>query len=242
MFRCRSTIIGNRAAQFEAAGELLRMFASHAGVRRKIRRAAGDEIEFFSAAQNSGFSKIALADFVAVGHAVVARGFSGERDAFSLRLDRHKLRPGQPPRADHADGADAAAEVQHAARRRAPTRAVPRRQNVVGGKAVAVAQLKQAEMPADGVKRFVRFDWQRSAGLRPGSLAGIYGSRRLVPGAPSPGGTGPGLAQPLKCVSLVAMRPEGCTNPGRFGKGKCRRPGQPHFAGIIQLPRTRGEV
>ena len=83
---CRGrAIIRHRAAQFKAAGELLRMLAFHAGLRREIRRAAGDEIETFSSAlQHARFAKIALADFVAVGQAIVARGLSRQRDAFRL--------------------------------------------------------------------------------------------------------------------------------------------------------------
>ena len=66
MLRRRRAIIGNRSAQFKPAGQFLRMLAFHAGVRRKIRRAAGDEIKFFIGAENFRFPKIAFADFVAV--------------------------------------------------------------------------------------------------------------------------------------------------------------------------------
>src|SRR5277367_4603278 len=127
------------------------MLAFHASARRKIRRAAGDEIEFLIGMNNSLRTKITCADFVAIFNSVVVCRFSGEHHAFTLRLDGHKFRAGQTPRANHADRADAATEVERGACGWTPSRAIPRGQNIVGGKAMAVAQLEQAEMSADGV-------------------------------------------------------------------------------------------
>src|ERR1039458_4461344 len=95
--------------------------------------------------------RTAGADFIAVGQSVVTRRFFGKRNALTLRFNRDKFRAGQSPRANHADRANAAAEVERRARGRAPSCAIRRRQNVVGGKTMSVAQLKQSEMSADGI-------------------------------------------------------------------------------------------
>ena len=58
----RRTIIGHRAAQFKPAGQLLRVLAFHAGTQGKIRRTAGDEIEFLVRMNNSRRAEIALTE------------------------------------------------------------------------------------------------------------------------------------------------------------------------------------
>ena len=59
---------------------------------------------------------------------------------------------------NHAYGAEAAAEVERGLRGGTPTRAIPSGEDVVGGEAVSIAQLEQAEVPADGVECFVWFN------------------------------------------------------------------------------------
>jgi 23S rRNA G2445 N2-methylase RlmL len=71
-------------------------------------------------------------------------------------LDEARAR--QPPRGDHAHGAEAAAEVEYGLCGGAPSRAVPRGQHIVGGEAMAVSELEQSEVTADGVQRLARFD------------------------------------------------------------------------------------
>ena len=75
-----------------------------------------------------------------------------------MSFDGDELCAGQSPRADHAYGADAAAEVERGLRGGTPTRAIPGGEDVVGGEAVSVAQLEQAKMSADGIERFVWFN------------------------------------------------------------------------------------
>src|SRR6516225_6060285 len=101
MFRGGRAIIGDGAAQFEAAGELLRMPALDTCALRKIWRAAGDKIELLGGANDFRVAEIAFSDLVAVFKAVVARGFSREGDTIGLRFDGHKSSAGQSPRADH---------------------------------------------------------------------------------------------------------------------------------------------
>ncbi len=175
----------------------------HAGVRRKIRRAAGDEIEFFLGAQNFRRAKIAFADFVAVVQCRCSARifwrarrfrFAPRRSQISRRaVATRKSCPTVPMPLPRSSAVRAVGHQR---------RAIPRGQNVVGGKTVAVAQLKQAEMPADGVERFVRFN--RHAGGKSGR-----------------NGSGFGPAFEMRFVGHHAA--EGCNNPARLGKGKCRR-------------------
>ncbi len=151
MFRRGRTVIRHRAAQLETTGELLRMFTLHPGPERKIRRTAGDEIELLLGLENASIAKIPFPDSVAVSDAVLTGGLSGERNTFTLRFNGDKVRPGQTPRGNHPHRADAAAEIQSSLRRRTPTRAIPRREDVVGREAMTIAQLKQAEVSANGV-------------------------------------------------------------------------------------------
>ena len=113
-----------------------------------------------------------LTNVVAIGQPVVGRRLSRQPHALGLRLDRDDARARQPPRGDHADGADAGAEVEDRRRGRRPRRSVPRRQHVVGREPVTVAQLKDAEVSADGVERLVwrndrrrRRAWRNRTGL-----------------------------------------------------------------------------
>ena len=51
------------------------MITHDAAARRKVRRAAKDEIKSFVDAQDAGFTEIAFANFVATFHAVPECGF-----------------------------------------------------------------------------------------------------------------------------------------------------------------------
>ncbi|MDL5051047.1 hypothetical protein QQ054_34160 [Oscillatoria amoena NRMC-F 0135] len=62
------------------------------------------------------------------------------------------MRSRQSPRADHAHGSDATAEVKHGLRRGTPARAIPRAENVVSGEPVSIAELKEAIITADRVE------------------------------------------------------------------------------------------
>lgn len=75
-------------------------------------------------------------------------------DTFSLGFDGHELCGGQAPRSQHRDGADAAAEVERGADGRRPGGAVPGGEDIIGGEAMAVGQLENAEVTAEGVERF----------------------------------------------------------------------------------------
>src|SRR4030095_1551633 len=75
-----------------------------------------------------------------------------------LDFDGDKSCARHSPRGNHPHCSDAAAEVQRCLRRGTPGRAVPCGEDVVGGKAVPVPQLEQAEMAADGVECFVWFE------------------------------------------------------------------------------------
>src|SRR5579884_1035333 len=147
--------MGNIATQFEAAGNLLRMDPFDSRAKGEIRRAAENEIESSGRVEHGGFAEVAMADFVTVFKSIVTRRFPGEPDAFILRLNRHEPRTGQSPRRNHPDRADATAKIERGTGGRAPRRAVPCGEDVVGGEAMAVAQLKDAEVAADGIERFV---------------------------------------------------------------------------------------
>ena len=113
-----------------------------------------------------------------------ARIFGPSATLSRLRFDGDQSGAGQPPGADHAHRADAAAQVQRRCARSDTNSCHTTPSKFVGGKTVAVAQLKQTKMSADGIQRFVAVHTADAA-------------KRSA----SPGGTGPGLAQPLKCVS-----------------------------------------
>src|SRR5262245_18354792 len=125
-----------------------------------------------------------MANFVTILEMIETGAFAGEANAFFLGFDGDEFRAGQTPGGDHADGADAAAEVEHAFGERAPGSGIPGGEDVVGGKAMAFFELEKAKVAADGIERFAFFD------------AEIRDVRRL--GA----GLGPALENPfrVRCV------------------------------------------
>ena len=153
-------VVRDAAAQFEAARDLLRVGTLDAAAAREIRWAAEHQIEALVHAERPRPAQVALADVEAILEPVPAHRSAREPDAFRLRLDADDARPRQPPRRDHRHRADAAAEIEEAAGARAPRRSVPGGENVVGGVAVAFAQLEDFEMPAQGIERFVLADRQ----------------------------------------------------------------------------------
>jgi len=92
-----------------------------------------------------------------------------------------------------------------------------------------VAQLEQTKMSADGVEGFVWFNDKRRPISGSASWNGFSHRADLEIGAPSPGGTSPGLAQPLKCVSwltasvvLASSRLQTFRHPTKPGRPKIR--------------------
>ncbi len=152
----------------------------------KIRRAPQHEIEALVGRERVRRTEVGVPDVVALDQPVVRGRLACQPHAFLLRLDGHETGPGKPPRGNHADRPDARAEVEHAGRRRRPRRAVPRGEHVVGGETVSLAELKDAEVTADGVERLVaghirrrRRTWRDRARLRP-ALEGRARPRSLV--------------------------------------------------------------
>ena len=158
------------------------MFAFYAGLEREVWRAAGDEIESFAGMQHAGFTEIAFANVVAIRQAVVARRLPREGYTFRLRFDGDESRARHTPRANHPNRADASAKVERRPSRGTPGRSIPCRKDIVGRKAVPIAELKQAEVSADRVECFGGIDsgfidcsgWN-GAGLGPFSkMRGVF--------------------------------------------------------------------
>src|SRR5206468_19216 len=105
-------------------------------------------------AQRAAFAEITETNFISFRKSVPLRRFARETNAFFLRFDRDEPRSGQSPRCDHSHCADATAEIEHGARARTPTRAVPRREHVVGREAMTVGELKETEVTTDRVECF----------------------------------------------------------------------------------------
>lgn len=160
---CGEAVVGDAAAQFKAAGKFLGMFTDDASLDRPIGWAAGDEIKFLILAQHAGIAEVPVAHLISVRQSIGDGGSLCEGDTFLLCLHGDKPRARTTPGTDHADGADATAEVQSSANGGCPGGAIPRRQNIIGGKPVAVFQLEQAEVAADGIARFT-FGWLWIAG------------------------------------------------------------------------------
>ena len=156
--RCDGAVVGDVAAHFKTARDLLRMVTFDAAARGKIRRTAEDEVKLFVRLENMRVPKVPVANVEAILKAIPVNGFAGEADAFVLRFDGNEAGGLQTPRGHERDGADAAAEVKDVARGRGPRRAVPGSEDVVSGKSMAVFQLEEAEVTADGIKGFSGFD------------------------------------------------------------------------------------
>ena len=141
----------------EAARHLLRMIAFDAAAERKIRRAAEDEIKCSSARINSRVAEIADAGSrTAIDQTVIGRRFPApdarsppaprwSRSARLATATRRSSRPTLcliPGRALEPATAPMLSRTTPSAHRR--------------WKTVTVAKLKDPEMAADGVERFVR--------------------------------------------------------------------------------------
>ena len=187
-------------------------------VQGKIRRTAGDEIKFFiRRGESRPIPEIALANFVALCQVRCSARIFAPAPRFQPALRPSPIsrpanatrRSGPPCQCRCPDPAPAV-RVGH------QRRAIPGRQDVIGGKAMSVAQLKQPEMAADGIQGLVglrrpaeRRSPTRRGGIQVEAQVGVHAltcspdklSLNSNDGAPSPGGTGPGLAQPLKWVS-----------------------------------------
>src|SRR5215471_1706964 len=131
MTRRRDTVIRHGAAQLESARQLLRMLAFHTRSWREIWRAARDEVELLICPHNTRRAEIAVTDLITVGEPVVTRRFFRQPNAFRLCLDGDKTRAGQTPGANHPNRPDAAAKIESRPRRRTPTGAIPRGQDVI---------------------------------------------------------------------------------------------------------------
>ncbi len=192
-------IVADVTAHFEATGEALGMIAGYAGAWREIGWTAEDEIEAAGFGEEVGIAKVAQTDVEAMGEAVPEGGFEGEADAFGLGFDGGEVGAGKAPGGDHGDGTDAGAEIEDVKGRRAPRSAVPSGEDVVGGEAVAVGELEQAEVSADGVEGFAGIGgwteaesaWGNGAGFGPALESGVWsGNRRAHSGRSGGGGNG----------------------------------------------------
>lgn len=152
MPRRDGAIIRDVTTNLEPAGDLLRVVAFNSGAQREIRRTAEHQVEPFVRPNRSRIPEIALPNLVSLFQSVPCRGLSGESNTFRLRLDRNELRSQQPPRGNHPDGSDPAAQIEHRSRRGTPTGAEPGRHHVIRRKAVSIPELEQTKMPADGIQ------------------------------------------------------------------------------------------
>ena len=155
---CGEAVVGDAAAQFETAGKFLGMFTDDASLDRPIRWAAGDEVKFLIIGEQGWIAEVSVPDLITVGQSIGEGGSLCEGDAFLLCLHGDKLRARTTPGTDHADGADATAEVQSSANGGCPGGAIPGGENIIGGKPVSVLQLEEAEVSADGIASFL-FGW-----------------------------------------------------------------------------------
>jgi len=153
------TIVGDVTAHFEPARDLLRVIAFDAAARGKVRRTTEDEIELFIGFESVCVPEVTVANIETILKAVPLDGFAGEADAFILRFHGDEASGLQTPRSDESDGADATAEIEDAAGGGGPRRAVPGSEDVVGGKTVALLELENTEVTADGIQRLSGFKW-----------------------------------------------------------------------------------
>ena len=113
-------VVGDGSADFEAAGDFLRMVALDAGAEWKVGRAAEDEVEAFVRLQDFRITDVSFPDIEAISETVPFHRFLRELDTFALGLDGYDGHVRQSPGGDHSDGADPAAEVEDVSRARAP--------------------------------------------------------------------------------------------------------------------------
>src|SRR4030095_10862966 len=106
---------------------------------------------------HAGLPEVPFSNVIAVRQGVVACRLSGERHTLRLSFDGDKSCSWHSPRGNHRHCSDTATEVQRCLRRGTPSRAIPRGEDVVRGKAVPVPQLEQAEVAADRVESLARF-------------------------------------------------------------------------------------
>lgn len=153
-------VVRNITSHFKSTRDLLRMISLNPGPQGKIRRTSENQIELFIRPQHRCIPKIPVPDFVALLNLVVLRALPSQRHALFLRLNRHKLRPWQPPRCDHPDRTNSTSQIENSVGSRTPRSPIPRRQNIIRGKPMPFLKLKQPKIPADRVERFARPNFQ----------------------------------------------------------------------------------
>jgi len=155
-------VVGDVTAQFEATCHLLRMVSFDSRAGRKVRRAAEHEVEGLACTDRRCITKVRASNLVPRSESVVCGRLVRQSNSVFLRFDRHTRRTRKPPRRNHPDRADARTEIEHARRRRRPTRPIPRRQYVVGREAMSIAKLEDSKVPADRIQRlFGGHRWRR---------------------------------------------------------------------------------
>jgi len=96
-------VVGDIAAQLEAARYFLWMVAFDSGAEREVRWAAEHEIEGLTRAERVGIPEVCSSNFVSRLDSVVRRRLARQSNAVFLRFDGDERRARQTPGRDHAD-------------------------------------------------------------------------------------------------------------------------------------------
>src|SRR5687768_2811499 len=145
-------VIANIPPQFESTGNLLRMIPLNSRPSRKIRWTAQHQIELLVRTEHLFLAKIPCTQFDSFRQPVPLHRFSRQRHTLGLCFDRHKPRSRQPPRREHRHRSNSTSKIQRRFHPGRPRTSIPRRQNIIRRKPMPLLELKNPEVPSQGIQ------------------------------------------------------------------------------------------